>query len=172
MRAIFYFFSACFALLTLIGRVQGHSNLGPYWPSIPNRLATPFVDHLLVAVSVIAASLLFGAAITRRSPIERLSQLRKIGVPLRNSPVTNPTEFELWTERFWSWRKEIIDTAKNASKRLADRLEVLNEMSGFPAGIIPFNSEHARLLGIMSEILRRSKSISRRTNDQDAECTA
>ena len=158
MRAILYVFSACFALLILIGSVRRQdllSNLETYWPGIPNRLATPFVDHLLVAVSVIAASLLFGAAVVRRSPIERLSQLRKIGVPLRNSPVTSPMEFELWAERFWSWRKEIINTAKNASNRLADRLEVLNEMYGFPAGIIPFDSEHARLLGIMSEILRR-----------------
>jgi len=28
-------------------------------------------------------------------------------------------------------------------------------MYAFPAGIIPLNSEHARLLGIVSEILRR-----------------
>lgn len=158
MRAILYLFSVCFALLTLIGSVKRQdliSNLETYWLGIPNRLATPFIDHLLVAVSVVAASLLFGAAVVRRSPIERLSQLRKIGVPLRNSPVTSPTEFELWMERFWSWRKEIIDTANAASKRLADRLEVLNEMYAFPAGIIPFNSEHARLLGTMSEILRQ-----------------
>jgi len=103
MRPILYLFSACFALLSLIGIVN--------WLGIPNRLATPFVDHLLVAVSVTAASLLFGAAVIRRSPIERLSQLRKIGVRLRNSPVTSTTEFELWTERFRSWRKEIIDAA-------------------------------------------------------------
>ena len=147
MRAILYLFSACFALLSLIGIVN--------WLGIPNRLATPFVDHLLVAVSVTAASLLFGAAVICRSPIERLSQLRKIGVRLRNSPVTSTTEFELWTERFRSWRKEIIDAANTTSKRLADRLEVLNEMYAFPAAIIPLNSEHARLLGIMSEILRR-----------------
>src|SRR4029450_8612668 len=86
MRAILYVFSACFALLILIGSVRRQdllSNLETYWPRLPNRLATPFVDHLLVAVSVIAASLLFGAAVVRRSPIERLSQLRKIGVPLR-----------------------------------------------------------------------------------------
>jgi len=154
MRAILYLFSACFALLTLIGSVE-RQDLISNWLGIPNRLTTPFVDHLLVAVSVIGASLLFGAAVTRRSPIERLSQLRKIGVRLRNSPVTSPTEFELWTERFRSWRKEIIDAANTASKRLADRLEVLNEMYAFPAGIIPLNSEHARLLGIVSEILRR-----------------
>jgi len=154
MRAILYLFSACFALLTLIGSVE-RQDLISNWLGIPNRLATPFVDHLLVAVSVIGASLLFVAAVTRRSPIERLSQLRKIGVRLRNSPVTSPTEFELWTETFRSWRKEIIDAANIASKRLADRLEVLNEMYAFPAGIIPLNSEHARLLGIVSEILRR-----------------
>jgi hypothetical protein len=108
VRAVLYFFSVCFALLTLIGSVKRQdliSNLKTYWPGIPSGLATPFIDHLLVAVSVIAASLLFGAAIIRRSPIERISELRKIGVPLRNSPITTAAEFKLWTERFWSWRR-------------------------------------------------------------------
>jgi hypothetical protein len=156
MRALLYFFSACFALLTLIGKRQDLiSNLETYWLGLPSGLATPFIDHLLIAVSVIAATLLFGAAIIRRSPIERLSELRKSGVPLRNLPVTSATEFNAWMESFWAWRRETIDAAKKASKRLADRLEVLGEMYGFPAGIIPFNSEHARLLGVMSEILRR-----------------
>ena len=158
MRGILYFFSGCFALLTLVGSVKRQdliSNLETYWPGIPNGLTTPFIDHLLVATSVIAASLLFGAAVIRRSPIERLSELRKIGVRLRNSPVTSATDFKFWAQSFWSWRKEIIDTARKASTRLADRLEVLNEMYGFPAGITPFSSEHARLLGITSEILRR-----------------
>jgi hypothetical protein len=141
MRGILYFLSACFALLTLVGS--------------PNGLTTPFMGHLLIAVSVIAASLLFGAALVIRSPIERLSELRRTAVVLRNFPVSTATEFQFWTERFWLWRKEIIDAASKESRRLADRLEVLNEMYGFPAGIIPFSSEHARLLGIMSEILRR-----------------
>jgi hypothetical protein len=116
-------------------------------------LTTPFIDQLLVAASVIAASLLLGTAFISRSPIERLSKLRRIRISLRNSLVTTSTEFELWTERFWSWRKEIIHVAGEASAKLAHRLEVLHEMYGFPAGIIPFSSE--RLLGAMSEILRQ-----------------
>jgi hypothetical protein len=140
-RAILYFFSACFALLTLVGS--------------PSDVKTPFLDHLVVAASVVAASLLLGAALISRSPIERLTELRRTGAFLRNSLVTSPTEFELWSERFWFWRKEIIHVARETPGRLADRLEVLKEMYVFPAGIIPFSSEHARLLGILSEILRQ-----------------
>jgi hypothetical protein len=158
MRAILYIFSGCFALLTLLSSVKRQdllSNLETYWLGLPTGLTTPLIDHLLVAGSVIAASLLFGAAIVRRSPIERLSELRKRGVPLRNFPVKTVTEFSLWSERFWAWRQETIETARRASKLLTDRLEVLNEMYGFPGDIIPFDREPARLLGIMSEILRR-----------------
>lgn len=141
MRGVLYFFSACFVLLTLVGSSSG--------------VTTPLLAHFFVAASVVAASLLFGAASISRSPIERLSELRMKGVFLRNHIVRTPTEFELWSERFGFWRKEIIHVASEASGGLANRLEVLNGMYGFPAGIIPLSSEHARLLGILSEILRQ-----------------
>ncbi len=73
-----YFFSAGFALLTLTGSVS-RAELETYWLGVPSRWATPFIDHLLIAISVIAASLLFGVALLRRSPIEASRTKKKRG---------------------------------------------------------------------------------------------
>ena len=71
-----------------------------------SAVTTPLLAHFFVAASVVAASLLFGAASISRSPIERLSELRMKGVFLRNYIVRTPTDFELWSERFGSGEKK------------------------------------------------------------------
>jgi hypothetical protein len=91
----------------------------------------------------------------RALPTAPLRQARKEGVALRNRVLASDEQFAEWMERYHAWRERTLSAAAKASPVLHDLLDTLNEMQGYPAGVIPFNDEHARRLAIVSEILRR-----------------
>jgi hypothetical protein len=148
--------SGAIAIMATTPRGEVMSNLGTYFPALPQ--APSWVDPVVTAISVVTASILFGAGVirvTQPSPIQRLAELRREGVGIRNRPLRSQEEFPGWLEQSQEWRQRAIAAARKASAILAHRLQPLNELYGFPANIVPVNNEHARYLGIMSETLRR-----------------
>jgi hypothetical protein len=81
--------------------------------------------------------------------------MRKAGVALRNERVRDEAEFAEWMRRYGVWREETLGAAAKSSPVLHDLIEIVNEVGPIPANVEVFCPEHKRLVGKMSEMLRR-----------------
>jgi hypothetical protein len=91
----------------------------------------------------------------RQAAIDRLWELRKKGVELRNKNVT-VSEYPMWETEFEAWTAEICEEANKISPNLRNWLTILDRvrpppmLSHQPAGPL-----HANTLKNMSEVLAR-----------------
>ncbi len=87
---------------------------------------------------------------------ERLRDLRRSGVALRNERVADAVQWADWRSRFDVWRSDVLAVADQISRNLYARLETLDQVRAPPALQWPFHSlEHQNLSGVTSEILQR-----------------
>lgn len=91
----------------------------------------------------------------RQKAIDKLWELRKSGVEIRNESVLTDQFFPGWERRFKRWREETLNEARTVSVNLHNWLEILDRMVEPPPDIKAVNPEHRLLLGVSSTILNR-----------------
>ena len=96
----------------------------------------------------------------RQLALNKLWRLRSDGIALRNKPITTEAEFVDWQRRYEEWRENILRAAEERSVNLREWLDRLERMGAPPSGLTFYfddtgESEHRRLVGIMTEMLVR-----------------
>lgn len=92
----------------------------------------------------------------RQAAINKLWDLRSIGISLRNDGVETEEQLSAWISQYTEWRIETLSVAKEVSINLHNWLDRLDRMTNLvPNNVRHFSNEHLRLLNITSEILAR-----------------
>lgn len=92
----------------------------------------------------------------RQIGMNRLWELRSEGIKLRNSEdVKSLTDFEGWEKKYQKWRNETHEAAGMVSQNLLRWIERLDQLQPMPCNLNFVNSEHQRLVHMMTEVLRR-----------------
>ena len=92
--------------------------------------------------------------------IEKLAKLRTEGVALRNTGelLTNITALPDWIDSYRDWDAKVLNTLGKLSKGKAEWLRTLNRMPLYQFSNV-LNAEHARILRIFEEKLKRLEII-------------
>lgn len=89
---------------------------------------------------------------------DRLIELRSTGIAHRNKLVTDTPQLVAWVAVYEAWRIDVLNSAAVLSSGLKSLLERLDQMEPIPQNLTTYNSEHHRLVNMMSEILKRLQS--------------
>jgi hypothetical protein len=81
--------------------------------------------------------------------------LRSEGISLRNRPVAGEPNYAAWKTELDGWLSRVYSTAEKINKTLRTYLERLDRVGPPPGGIPVVSAEHARWIGIASEVLVR-----------------
>lgn len=87
--------------------------------------------------------------------LEKLRQLRKVGVAHRNKPILK-TEYQTWDVEFRSWRESVLENANKLSISLHAILETCDKTEQSPQGLsTPVNDDHELNRRIITTICYR-----------------